>query len=145
MDAYDAVIFARTDKGARIGTAEDMLGAVRTKQTTLAGWFEGEARKRFFDFQGTPAGTASAEIVHGRWLVKCDVCGGAEETSWREPVFYCLSCGNALHDGKVMAVNFPAEREAIETALLKRDVANRNWKPGETLETLQEENEQWLG
>jgi hypothetical protein len=47
----------------------------------------------------------------------------------------------AAEAGKVFTVNFPAERLEIERLTRKRPVKCANWKPGETIELLQAEND----
>lgn len=142
MDAYDAIVFSRTNRGKRIGTAEDMVGAIRAKRVGVLQWLKAEALARFFEFNEEMRGTVAAEVCRGRWLARCPCCAGAEEASYIVPVFYCLSCGNALNDGCVMTVEFPEGREALEELLLKRNIENRNWRAGETVELLQKENEE---
>lgn len=81
---------------------------------------------------------AYALMNHGRWIVKCPWCNGAELAA---PDFYCHSCKNAGNLGKPMPVVWPSSRLLIEAILLKRpDVINRNWLPGETIEMLRDEN-----
>lgn len=98
-----------------------------------------------------------AEINHGRWIAICPDCGGAEYVSPDEQVFYCFSCGNAANAGNGRPVKFPANRLAIEAAVLERPVIerrgtnkierallatpvlpmlSRSWKPGETVSDL---------
>jgi len=87
-----------------------------------------------------------ARINHGRWIVDCPVpeCGGAELVDPDNPRFWCLSCDNHGMDGRWYPVEFPAERPAIETVLLKRpNAANQNWRPGETVDDLRRENERY--
>lgn len=105
----------------------------------------------------------SARIDYGRWLADCE-CGGSEYVSATYPVFFCFSCGNALHEGKSRPVIFPApaERKAIEHELMLRPIKEttglegtqaalhsqpesrnapiRNWSPGTTVLRLQLEN-----
>lgn len=142
MNAHDRLIFAQTDGGARIGTARDHLAPLRSGRSTLLQWFKLQAAGRFFKFDARPLNQVRAEVNHGHWIVKCPVCPGAEEADPLEPVFYCLSCGNAENASRVMDVVFPDahERAAIELVLLRRPVANRNWRPGERPADLLAEN-----
>ena len=94
------------------------------------------------------SGEVAARINHGRWLVDCPGCNSALVVDLSELVFMCVECGNNHNDGKWLAVTVPANREAIETELLKRpwcgrgpaSAVNRNWEPGETVATLKQEN-----
>jgi hypothetical protein len=142
MDATDRIIYAQTSRGTRIGTARDTIGALRNGMKLIA-WYAGQARVMGFRFNPRSREdmvVVRAEINHGRWLVRCPFCSGAEEANPGEPVFYCLSCGNADFSGRVMLVAFPDERGAIEAALLRREMGNRNWSPGESLADLVREN-----
>jgi hypothetical protein len=141
MDAQDRIIYAQTGGGKRIGTAFDRIGALRGGGLRLAMWQEQQARGIGFPFDARPQGRVKAEVNHGRWIARCVVCGGAEEVTPKEPVFYCLSCGNADNGGHVMAVVFPDDREAIEAELLRRpDIGTRNWLPTETVNDLASES-----
>ena len=94
------------------------------------------------------SGEVAARINHGRWLVDCPGCNSALVVDLSELVFMCVECGNNHNGGKWLAVTVPANREAIETELLKRpwggrnpaSAINRNWEPGETVATLKQEN-----
>lgn len=75
-------------------------------------------------------------VSHGRWVADC-VCGGGIVTSPDLDHATCLDCGTLYQ------VRFPDNREEIESVLLGRpDKRNRNWRPGETMESLQAENAQ---
>ena len=86
-----------------------------------------------------------AYINHGRWLVTCPQCGGAEIVKVHLP-FQCLGQVNAgFHCetaacGCVMDIEWPDEKLAIEAALIKRKLENRNWAWDETVEMLKAEN-----
>lgn len=139
MHPVDRLILAQTDGGKRIGTARDHLAPIRDRRSSLMGWFKMQAAGRGFPFREPPRGKAKAEINHGHWIVRCS-CGGAEEADPLEPVFFCLSCGNADAGGHVLEVEFPADREILEGLLLMRPVENRNWRPGEGVLDLANEN-----
>jgi len=81
-----------------------------------------------------------AFVNHGNWLVQCE-CGGAEKV-WEEGWMMCMSCLNAAHGHKYRRTVFPKARKRIEALLMMRPVSNRNWYPGETISTLEGENEQ---
>jgi hypothetical protein len=93
-----------------------------------------------FPFKKMPNGSVDAEINHGRWLIRCPHCAGAEEADPKEPIFYCLSCGNADVGGHIMLAVFPLGVAAIEKTLLMRPMENRNWDPKESLQDLEAEN-----
>src|SRR5690242_1060929 len=81
-----------------------------------------------------------AEVNHGRWIVNCPFCAGAELADPDDRRFFCLSCYNASVDGKWLTVSWPAERKEIEAELLERPKAeNVNWSPGETVASLRAE------
>jgi hypothetical protein len=142
MDAVDRMIYAQTNKGARIGTAHDTIGALRGG-TGLGIWYATQARALGFPFSLHPDGAVKAEINHGRWLARCPFCSGAEEADPGEPIFYCLSCGNADNGGHIMMVMFPDDRDKIESVLLARfNIGTRNWTPGESLQDLVKENKE---
>jgi hypothetical protein len=96
--------------------------------------------------EGDPSGNhrddvaVEARVNHGRWIVDCPYCPGAEMA--RADGFFCCDCRNTDAEGDTLTVQFPAEREEIERLLLVRPVmADRNWRPGESLENLVTENE----
>lgn len=72
------------------------------------------------DTRGAPV---SAFVSNGRWQALCDQpgCGGCEYVDPAEPLFYCLTCSNNC-SGKARPVKFPRDREAIEAALLEREM-----------------------
>ena len=86
-----------------------------------------------------------ARIDHGRWMADCPFCRGAEFADPAYPWFACASCGNEAVDGKFVKVWFPGEalREQIEAVLRQRKyLANMNWRPGETIQDLEDENQE---
>lgn len=107
-------------------------------------WLARMAESRGLAFLGELSGEleARAMVNHGRWIALCPLCGGAENVTADDPVFYCLSCGNERIDGRLMPAVFPdeAERREIEAALEKRQRLNQNWLPGETVIKLVAEN-----
>lgn len=83
--------------------------------------------------------TLPAKANHGRWVVECP-CGAAQLTGKTDRRFYCVECGNALFEGKWVAVEWPTNAAAIEEELDRRPMlANRNWIPGETVADLRDE------
>lgn len=88
----------------------------------------------------------TAVVNHGVW-VALDGCGTREGVHgggvvWLDrPMVWCPLCRNKVAGWRWRPVVLPAEREAIEAALLARpDVATRNWHPGETVDDLRREN-----
>lgn len=86
-----------------------------------------------------------ARVNHGRWIVDCPDpdCGGAELVSPEERVFFCCECRNRRARHALLPVVFPKPgvRADIETYLRARpNEANQNWKPGETVVQLRDEN-----
>jgi len=89
-----------------------------------------------------------AEVNHGRWLVRCPYCLGAELVYPPEPgrrraekTFFCRSCKNQSNGGRPLPVTWPEEMNEIENILAGRpNAANRNWRPGESLALLHAEN-----
>ncbi len=141
MKAIDRIIWAQTAKGTHIGTSRDTIGAIRTG-TPRKTWMRQQAKAIGFDFvDGMHVQPVKAQVNHGRWIAMCE-CNGAEEVDWRDPTFYCLSCGNMDYGGLLRPVEFPENREAIEVLLLKRPMENRNWLPHEMLSDLIAENEE---
>jgi len=84
--------------------------------------------------------TVKAEINHGRWIVKCPWCSGAELADKDDRRFFCLSCFNKAINGKFIKVEFPNKAIDIETILKVRPAKNQNWTPGETIAQLKNEN-----
>lgn len=92
------------------------------------------------------AGTAPADETvevyanHGRWVVECPTCHGAQLAHRADRRFMCNYCGNAEVGGLWRPVSWPSDHEAIEHELGQRpDAANQNWIPGQALEDLVEE------
>jgi len=85
-----------------------------------------------------------AYVNHGRWLVDCPNCGGAEIVFMGKP-FVCKSrITNGFHGesvvcGYTVEVEFPSQKREIEAALIERSISNRNWT-NESLDALKEEN-----
>ena len=76
--------------------------------------------------------TSPARVNHGRWIVDCPrqpLCPGAERARFNIS-FTCSLC-----DLGPLWVVFPPDQPEIEAELMKRpNAANRNWRPGETVE-----------
>ena len=84
--------------------------------------------------------TVEAEVNHGRWIINCPYCSGAEMADPDDKKFYCLSCYN---QGKgYLKVKFPFNKDKIEAELLKRPVENQHYLPGEKLSVIKQENKE---
>lgn len=86
-----------------------------------------------------------AFILDGRWIARCDVCGGQEVVDPEDPVFVCLNpaCFNIANSHYPRPVKFPRERrmKAIAKRLLARpNPINRNWLLHELSSDLEQEN-----
>jgi hypothetical protein len=75
-----------------------------------------------------------AEVNHGRWLINCE-CNGAAVSCRTAKIACCFDCGRVYK-----VVKFPRNAGKIESILLVRPMANRNWKKGETVKLLVAEN-----
>ena len=86
---------------------------------------------------------ASAEVNHGRWLVDCPFgCASAQHAVRSDRRFFCVECSNG---GTCMwvPVVWPDDDQvaAIEELLEARpDPTTRNWRPGEPVDSLADEN-----
>jgi hypothetical protein len=90
------------------------------------------------------ASPVKAEINHGRWIVRCPFCNGAEMADKTDRCFFCLSCLNKNASGKWLPVVFPDNIVEIEGVLLVRKVDNQNWRHEEKLSDLIKENKKYL-
>ncbi len=82
----------------------------------------------------------AAYVAQNRWIVVCE-CGDAWAVDPDQPYVYCFGCVNFYTGGAPRRVHFPEDWPAIERVLLLRPFPfNRNWTPGETLDTLRQEN-----
>ena len=79
-------------------------------------------------------------VNHGRWLVRCRNCPGAELARRRHPWFWCTSCYNHHLDNRLIPVIWPADPDAIAALLGPRPLHAKNWEPGESLDVLRAEN-----
>lgn len=88
-----------------------------------------------------------ARVEHGRWLVQCPDCGGAQLTAIEDKRFMCVECANVSIDVKWRPVIWPADVTAIVKQLEAREVpVLQHWDPDETAADLAAENEllRWL-
>jgi len=81
-----------------------------------------------------------AIVNHGRWLVACPDCAGAEFVWPETPQMMCCNCWNAKVGGKWRPVALPKDRAEIEAVLVRRVLPQeRNWT-AETVAELKAEN-----
>jgi hypothetical protein len=86
---------------------------------------------------------ATAVVNHGRWIVRCPFCTGAQLADPEDHRFFCNDCLNHPVEGRVLVVDWPnpVVQPAIEQALLDRPVAStRNWETWEEVSWLLAEN-----
>lgn len=84
-----------------------------------------------------------AHVNHGRWIVQCPDCPGAEYVFMDQPIMMCNSCWNAAVGGKWRWVDVPSEskRRDLEAVLEARPLPQtRNWLPHEKVADLVKEN-----
>lgn len=84
-----------------------------------------------------------AVVNHGRWIVRCPTCSGAQFASRPDRRFFCSSCLNHASAHRWIGVEWPDDAvvHQIETILMRRpNPTNRNWEPGETVADLVREN-----
>src|ERR1039457_4537535 len=87
--------------------------------------------------------TVYARVDLGRWIVDCPWCKSAQHASREDHRFFCVECGNAAVTGAWVSVHWPNEWAEIEEILSCRPSAgNQWWTPGETLASLQAENDE---
>jgi hypothetical protein len=83
-----------------------------------------------------------ARADHGRWIVDCPDCRGAQLTHHEDPRFLCVDCANVGNQGRYRPVTWPKEHAKIGALLDARvDVSLRNWAPPETVADLRREND----
>ncbi len=151
----DEKIFTGTDKALEegFGSYEARMRFLPTKLRGLPTW-HGETCE-------DPS--VEAYIDHGAWLAVCE-CGGAEYVDPAFPYFFCFGCGNERTGGAARRAIFPDEAtmQEVETVLIERPIRkaagltgvravrfgkaeqpgwHRNWRPGEEVKGLREENE----
>lgn len=88
----------------------------------------------------TAGAPVPAVVNHGRWIVMCPDCPGAQLASMGDARFMCTYCGNVANGGAWRPVLVPAQRAQIETVVESRpDLKTQNWA-GEALADLVAEN-----
>lgn len=81
-------------------------------------------------------GAIAAYLNHGRWVVACPFCTGAELARVE---FFCRNCNMKKNRRAAMRVIYPANLELIEKIVNARKAQNRNWTY-ETIDQLIAEN-----
>lgn len=122
--------------------------------------FQGRAPK--WNGEACNAPSVTAYINGGRWLARCDECGSIEDVTPLDPIFWCHRCGNSKRSGLALPVEFPKNREAVESAVLARPVQDgagfgdndraaaatplaglrRDWTPEQSLADIRRENKE---
>ena len=82
-----------------------------------------------------------ALVNHGRWVIACPDCGGAQLACLSDPRFLCTDCGNVDNGGRWRPVVLPVDLAGIEAALGSRPVDLQNMTAGQTVADLVAENE----
>lgn len=88
---------------------------------------------------------AVAHVNHGRWIAACPFpdCHGAEYVSFNRRTFFCCECRNAAVQHVPILADLPADstRAQVDAYLVPRATpAVRNWRPGEPVKQLRDEN-----
>ena len=81
-----------------------------------------------------------ARVEQGRWIIDCPDCGGATLGDPDDRRFFCPDCMNASAGGFWLPVVYPESVDEIETELLRRPIANRNFLPTDTVDRIKSEN-----
>lgn len=90
---------------------------------------------------GPPEIGVAAHVNHGRWLVECPTCCGAQFALQEHPRFMCNYCANVAVEGLWRPVTWPTDRAKIEAALDARVLDdNKNWSPGDSVKELLADN-----
>lgn len=82
-------------------------------------------------------------VNHGRWIVACPDCTGAQLAALNDPRFMCVDCANQKNRGAWRPVTLPDPdvRPDIEAVLdIRPDVKDQNWLPTETVNDLAQQN-----
>lgn len=84
--------------------------------------------------------TQAGYLNHGRWVVECAYCPSAEAVAIGATTFVCRN-QQCTHYLEAQSCVLPDNATDIEEVVMFRpDAKNRNWVPGETVETLLIEN-----
>lgn len=79
---------------------------------------------------------------HGRWIVQCPDCNGAQLACSTDRRFMCSECGNVAIDGLWRPVVWPADHQELgELISVRADRTRQNYEPGETVAQIREQND----
>ena len=114
----------------------------RAETVAAAQWVAPVPAEQAFAAQLGPKSIAlHAEANHGRWIVVCPDCAGAQFACPDDRRFMCNECANAAVGGFWRPVIWPKERAKIDELLMLRpDPKTRHWVPGESVANLKAEN-----
>jgi hypothetical protein len=90
--------------------------------------------------RGDAASALAVRVNHGRWVIDCPDCGGAQLACRTDPRFFCTDCGNAAVGGAWRPVRWPADAAGVEAALGARPLGLQNWTEDEPVGLLRAEN-----
>lgn len=80
---------------------------------------------------------AFVEVNHGRWIVHCPFCDGAQFASESDHRFFCVDCLNIQANRQFIEVVWPPNASSIEQELVRRPHPEvMNWLPTETVNDL---------
>jgi hypothetical protein len=92
--------------------------------------------------RGVDAGSPlPVRLDHGRWVVDCPDCSGAQLASESDLRFLCNYCGNAAVGGSWRRTVWPSSRDQIESAVQARPERHQSWHPTESVVDLVIEND----
>jgi hypothetical protein len=113
-------------KTAKDKATEEKFKSVKDR---IIGWANRSGHKYIQDrTAGIPV---KARIDWGRWIADCE-CGGAEYVDPDETIFFCMSCGNKVTNGRARNVIFPVNiKEVEDKTMANADPAWQCWKEGE--------------
>lgn len=88
-----------------------------------------------------PDTEAWARVNYGQWIIDCPFCNSAILADSDDLRFFCVECSSAENGHRWVDVIWPENAAAIEHELMqRRNEANRNWYPEESIVRLQAEN-----
>jgi hypothetical protein len=109
------------------------VSTARATDTLVACWAAPVPARQALDARLGPAEIAIEVYAnHGRWIVECPDCRGAQIAS-RDLAFLCCVCANAAVGGLWRPVVWPEDVAEIDEVLAWRPTANQNWQPGESV------------
>lgn len=118
--------------------ATPAIPASRGAEWCPSQWWEASVP---FNRAAKVGGSAVPALVnHGRWVVTCPDCHGAQFACLTDPRFMCSDCGNVGNGGRYRPVVIPADPLAVEIALEGRPVDLQNTTAGQTVADLLAEN-----